>query len=311
MHEDLRDGTWQLPPQLARDRLDRVLKGLQPVLSWQQVRQWIARGKVTVDGAVVTDAARPVVGGQRLALSVAAPRAAVAAAPLPELAADAIVHLDAHVVVVQKPAGVETVLWDGDARAGTGDGAPLSELVATAVGGRVHVVQRLDRETTGLLVFARTREAEGRLAHQFRRRTVHRRYLALVHGACAPATIRSTLAVDRGDGLRGSVPQASAGKLAVTHVEPQERLSGATLVACRLETGRTHQIRIHLAERGHMLLGERAYVREHRGPVLPAPRLMLHAHELGFVHPSHDAPLRFLEPMPADMAAVVAALRAG
>ncbi|HZT55472.1 MAG TPA: pseudouridine synthase, partial [Burkholderiaceae bacterium] len=110
-------------------------------------------------------------------------------------------------------------------------------------------------------------------------------------------------------GLRGSIANGRLGKEAITMVEPVEVLRGATLVACRLQTGRTHQIRIHLAEHGHMLLGERGYVREHRGPALAAPRILLHAAELGFVHPDNGEPLRFSSPLPDDMAAVLARLR--
>jgi 23S rRNA pseudouridine1911/1915/1917 synthase len=105
------------------------------------------------------------------------------------------------------------------------------------------------------------------------------------------------------------VPNRKLGKEAITHVDVVERLAGATLVGCQLETGRTHQIRIHLAEQGHMLLGERGYLREHRGEVIAAPRILLHAAELGFQHPGTGAPMQFEEPMPADMAAVLASLR--
>src|SRR5690606_9238494 len=175
-------------------------------------------------------------------------------------------------------------------------------------GAPVRPVHRLDRDTTGLVMFARNPEAEALLAHQLRRHTVHRRYFALVHGRPRPGTIRSVIADDRGDGLRGSV-RGRPGRESVTHVDVVEHLRGATLIACRLETGRTHQIRIHLAEAGHMLLGERGYVRDHRGPVLPAPRVMLHAAELGFVHPATEEPVHFVARLPEDFALVCAALR--
>jgi 23S rRNA pseudouridine1911/1915/1917 synthase len=298
MPPDPRDGVFRVSAAAQPDRLDRVLRGFRPELSWSALRELIARGKVAVSGVVVTDPAAMVGEGAELSIrmSAAAPRAA-GVMPFDR---QRIVHLDPHVVVVDKPAGLNTVPWQDERDA-------LDARLAALLRGPVRVVHRLDRDTTGLLMFARTAEAEGRLQHQLRRHTVHRRYLALVHGDAAPATLRSFLADDRGDGRRGSVPHG--GKEAVTHVEVVQRLRGATLVACRLETGRTHQIRVQLAEAGHMLLGERGYVREHRGPVIAAPRILLHAAELGFKHPDTDVPLQFRSALPADMESALAALR--
>jgi 23S rRNA pseudouridine1911/1915/1917 synthase len=168
-------------------------------------------------------------------------------------------------------------------------------------------VHRLDKETSGLVVFTRTWLAKKSLASQFRHHTVHRRYLAIAHGSVPKKTITSNLVADRGDGLRGSSDRGreALARIAVTHVEPLEALRGATLVACTLETGRTHQIRIHLAEMGHPLVGERVYVRDYGGPVIPAPRVMLHAAELGFVHPKTEAPVRWEEPPPEDFGAML------
>jgi 23S rRNA pseudouridine1911/1915/1917 synthase len=189
------------------------------------------------------------------------------------------------------------------------------------------VVHRLDKETTGLIVFTRTWLAKKALASQFRRHTVHRRYLAIAHGHVKEQTIRSILVADRGDGVRGSagvqvarrhsLPSSrsstrgpTVGREAVTHVEPLEALRGATLVACRLETGRTHQIRIHLSEAGHPIVGERVYIRGYGGPLVDAPRLMLHAAELGFLHPATERFMRWELPPPDDMRAVLERLRA-
>jgi 23S rRNA pseudouridine1911/1915/1917 synthase len=175
-------------------------------------------------------------------------------------------------------------------------------------------VHRLDKETSGLVVFTRTWLAKQSLTAQFRQHTVHRRYLAIAHGDVRSRTVRSFLMEDRGDGLRGSArgtPGAGA-REAITHVEKLEALTGgtpATLVACRLETGRTHQIRIHLSEAGHPILGEKVYIRRWAGTLLEAPRLMLHAAELGFVHPSTEHEVRWEQPLPADMAAVLERLR--
>jgi 23S rRNA pseudouridine1911/1915/1917 synthase len=181
----------------------------------------------------------------------------------------------------------------------------------------LRAVQRLDKETSGLVVFARTIPAQRHLQRQFTEHTALRRYLAVVHGAAGAGIHDSILVPDRGDGLRGSwgvyrpargQPPAEA-RQAITHVTVEERLRRATLVSCRLETGRTHQIRIHLAEAGHPLVGETVYVRDFPGPWLAAPRLMLHATELGFVHPRTGKEIRFTEPPPEDFAAVVDRLR--
>jgi 23S rRNA pseudouridine1911/1915/1917 synthase len=176
----------------------------------------------------------------------------------------------------------------------------------------VRAVHRIDRETSGLVVFARTVPAERILAEQFRAHTTHRRYLAVCVGRVGAGTIRTNLIRDRGDGRRGS-SGTEEGKPAVTHVQPVEHLGDAfTLVECRLETGRTHQIRIHLAEIGHPVCGERVYAAP-RGMKVEdtsdAPRVMLHAAELGFVHPENGQDLRFESPLPADIRRLLDRLR--
>jgi 23S rRNA pseudouridine1911/1915/1917 synthase len=180
-------------------------------------------------------------------------------------------------------------------------------------GGRptLGIVHRLDKETSGLVVFTRSWQAKQSLAGQFRQHSVHRRYLAIAHGDVRTRSVHSFLVENRGDGLRGSArgtPPKSA-REAITHVERQESLAGATLVACRLETGRTHQIRIHLSESGNPIVGERVYIRRFAGVLLEAPRLMLHAAELGFVHPGTEREMRWEQPMPADMTRVLERLR--
>jgi 23S rRNA pseudouridine1911/1915/1917 synthase len=167
------------------------------------------------------------------------------------------------------------------------------------------------------VVFTRTWLAKKSLSNQFRHHSTHRRYLAIADGDVPTQTIRSHLVENRGDGLRGSVeagrPRAipPGARLAITHVERVEALQGATLIACTLETGRTHQIRIHLSEAGHPLVGERVYIRDAASPSAPiaAPRLMLHAAELGFVHPATERSLRFEEPIPDDMREILERLR--
>jgi 23S rRNA pseudouridine1911/1915/1917 synthase len=178
---------------------------------------------------------------------------------------------------------------------------------------RLRVVQRLDKETSGLVVFARTVSAERLLGKQFHRHTVVRRYLAVIPGTLPAQTLRSILVRDRGDGRRGS--GTGSGKEAITHVEPVEQLRGYSVLACRLETGRTHQIRIHLAEQGHPVCGERVYNRKVGEPARPdasgAPRLALHAAELGFDHPATGASVHWETPLPADLQAFLDRLRTG
>src|SRR5439155_9104941 len=135
----------------------------------------------------------------------------------------------------------------------------------------VRAVHRLDKETSGLVVFARTVEAERQLGQQFRAHTVERSYLAVVRGRAEPGRIESSLVEDRGDRRRGSSTRPGAGKRAVTHLTVVERLGDYTLVQCRLETGRTHQVRIHLGERGTPLCGERVYDRPVHGKPVPDP----------------------------------------
>jgi 23S rRNA pseudouridine1911/1915/1917 synthase len=234
-------------------------------------------------------------------------------------------YADAHVVVVDKPAGLTTMRHPGEA-AGFGRRARrylpptladlLPGLLARGQPGRqarVRAVHRLDKDTSGLVVFARTVGAERHLGRQFRAHTVKRRYLAVVRGRAQAGRIESAFVEDRGDGRRGSTTEAGAGKRAVTHVTIVERLGTYTLVECRLETGRTHQVRIHLGERGTPLCGERVYDRPVHGAPLPddsqAPRLALHAAHLGFVHPATGRWMEWKSPLPEDLARLVARLR--
>jgi 23S rRNA pseudouridine1911/1915/1917 synthase len=284
--------------------LDRLLRGLFAGASWNAVRALVESGKVSVHGEVVREASHLVRAGAEVRVAMRAPRARG-----PALPSDLIAHVDAHVVVARKPAGISTVPFD-ESETGT-----LSELVEAALrrkGGShapLGIVHRIDKETSGLVVFARTLGAKRVLKQQFRVHSVKRGYWALAHGAVAPGRLASRLVKDRGDGRRGSTDNPILGREAVTHVRVLEKLRGVTLVECRLETGRTHQIRIHLSERGHPLLGERVYSKNFRGTLIAAPRLMLHAFELGFDHPTSGAPLYFEQPMPDDMRDVLVSLR--
>jgi 23S rRNA pseudouridine1911/1915/1917 synthase len=310
-------GPREVPRDLGGQRLDAIVRALYG-FTWNQARDWVATGKVQVDGETVLEGSARPPAGLELTLHPNArkPR------PLTELAPDSIVLVDRHVVVVNKPSGVSTMPFE-DFELGTLQARVVDFLArhGDASGpnrGRpsLSVVHRLDRLTSGLLVFARTRAAAQALGAQFRAHTVHRRYLALVNGRAENATYRSNLIADRGDGLRGSREALPRGrkahgdsKLAVTHVTVMERLGEVTLVACQLETGRTHQIRIHLAEAGHPLVGERVYVKGYRGPLLRAERTMLHAAELGFLHPASGLEMRFTRALPEDMQGLVDRLR--
>ena len=236
--------------------------------------------------------------------------------PLPE---SAIVFYDRDVVVVDKPAGVLSVAYESGDKETIADYARtlLRRMGAPGVDSKLGVVQRLDKETSGLMVFARTAYSQRALALQFREHTADRVYHAIAHGAVAPTRVETYLILDRGDGLRGSygsfrrskgrVPGAA--KRAVTHLQPIESLMGATLVECRLETGRQHQIRIHLSELGHPLVGERVYIRDYAGVKIEAVRPMLHARTLGFVHPRTGEPVSFERDPPQDFRAMLESLR--
>jgi 23S rRNA pseudouridine1911/1915/1917 synthase len=294
--------------------LDGVVRALLAV-PWSEARRLIETGKIKVAGEVRTEPTRAVRGGEQLSLHRRAPRPRTAR--VQALEEDLIVYADPSLVVVRKPSGVSTVPYGDEPlpeQALTLD-ALVREVLARRdrIRGRapLGVVQRLDKVTSGLLVFARSFAAKKHLAQQLRLHTMHRRYLAIAHGDVRGGTARSYLVENRGDRLRGSVAGGRReGQLAVTHIEPLERLREATLIRCRLETGRTHQIRIHLAEAGHPLVGETVYIRDFRGTPIPAPRLMLHAAELGFEHPDDGRPMLFTEPPPADFEETLSRLRA-
>jgi 23S rRNA pseudouridine1911/1915/1917 synthase len=299
-------------------------------VSWSQVQKLVRSRHVLIHGNLCTDVARRLKEGEVVKV-LAAPAAA------PPAADDVrIVHVDDDVVVVDKPTGLTTTRHHEEASwpARRRQIQPtLEELVPDAIGrhlarrfgavpGRasparrrippVRAVHRIDRETSGLVVFARNVPASRILAEQFRLHTTHRRYLAIVVGRVGAGMIRMRLVRDRGDGRRGT-SEDEEGKEAVTHVAPIEHFGDAyTLVECRLETGRTHQIRIHMAETGHPVCGERVYSAPRGVEAVDdsqAPRVMLHAAELGFVHPVSGEELRFTSPLPADIRKVLDTLR--
>lgn len=298
----------------GRTLADLVRQGLPVPCSWNKARELCKRGKVRRNGELATDAAQRVQLGDRIAIDEQAPR--VRQHVLDE---DALIYVDAHIAVVNKPAGLMSVPFD------TGDKNTLVDRLRFllrrkhgAQGSELGVVQRLDKDTTGVMVFARTLAAKRQLQQAWRVHAIERRYLALAHGVVTQQHFDSQLLRDRGDGLRGSYghfkvargPVPADAQRAITDVRPLAALRGATLIECQLSTGRQHQIRIHLSEAGHPLLGEAVYVREFRGPILPAPRIMLHATVLGFEHPSTGRALRFELPAPSDFMEVLSRLQA-
>jgi 23S rRNA pseudouridine1911/1915/1917 synthase len=291
-----------------------IVRGLMGELSWNKSRELVRTGRVTVDGVQCFDPAMRVAGGAVVEIDPTGKRRRS-----PVLEPERLVFVDAELVVVEKPANLITIPSDEhEGRDSLIERTRLALLEREPTSGdRLGLVQRLDKDTTGLLVFARTRRARKALEAQFRARTVERRYVALVHGRAEATVHDSYLVADRGDGLRGSwhgPKPPSNSKRSITKVRVEERLHGPagelTLISCRLESGRQHQIRIHLAEAGNPLLGEQVYRRaRHDAEVLKAARPMLHAASLGFRHPTHDRPLRFESPLPADFRAILDSLR--
>jgi len=315
------DKMFRVLPRQVGETVAAGLRGWLPGKSWSEIRQLLTTRRVTINGNLCTDA------GYRLRLvDVVKLLEHSAAAPVREDDVR-IVYIDKHVVVIEKPAGMTSTRHSDEREL-----APrkrqrqptLDELLPRIIAKResrgsraaprhIRAVHRLDRDTSGLMVFARTAAAEKHLGQQFRVHSIKRRYVAVVEGAVSAQTIESQLVRDRGDGRRGSTKLPNAGKNAVTHVRPIERLGDYTLIECRLETGRTHQIRIHLAENGHPLCGDKVYRQPLFRPSIPdmsgAPRLALCAVELGFEHPITGEPMHFEMPLSRDLAAFVNRLR--
>jgi 23S rRNA pseudouridine1911/1915/1917 synthase len=292
-----------------------IVRALVPGASWNKARELCASGRVTIDGEIARNDALRVSVGQTVEVDPHAKRQLEGT-----IGDDDILFSDADVIVVRKPPGILTCPYED------GDRGTLVDRVRAYLRRTtqtrdpvVGVVQRLDKDTSGILVFARSMRGKRALEAQLRAHTVLRRYVAIVNGVVrGEATIRSEIVPDRGDGLRGSwgtrpshrgdLP--SDAKHAVTHVRAIEALHGATLLECKLETGRQHQIRIHLSEAGHPLVGEPVYIRDYTGPRISAPRPMLHARELGFEHPADGRSGRWEDPPPADFEGCLGSLRA-
>jgi 23S rRNA pseudouridine1911/1915/1917 synthase len=290
-------------------RLDKALATAASDLSRERLKALILDGRVrAADGTAVTDPARKVAAGEVYAISLppAVPADAVAQdIPL------SILFEDAHLLVVDKPAGLVV-----HPAAGNPDGTLVNALLhhcrgqLSGIGGvaRPGIVHRIDKDTSGLLVVAKTDQAHIGLAAQFKAHSIERLYAAIVTGRPAPpaGTVDSWIGRSDADRKKMTVQREGRGKHAVTHYRTVKLLRDSALVECRLETGRTHQVRVHMAHLGHPLIGDPVYGRAKKGfksilETMGFKRQALHAKTLGFIHPVDGVALSFESPVPADM----------
>ncbi len=294
-----------VPEGLDGERVDAALARLLG-LSRSRVAEIAATGGVLVDGAVAGKSDR-LRAGTWLDVEIPAPPAApsVVAAVVPGLA---VVHDDEHVVVVDKPVGVAAHAspgWDGPTVVG-GLAAAGYTVATSGAAERQGVVHRLDVGTSGLMVVAKSELAYSRLKQAFRDRQVEKVYHAVVQGLPDPLTGTVDAPIGRHPQHDWRWAVTAAGKPSVTHYEVLEAFRAASLLEIRLETGRTHQIRVHLSALRHPCVGDLTYGAD---PALARrlglTRQWLHAVRLGFVHPGTDAPVEFVSPYPGDLAAAL------
>ena len=312
----------------AGHRLDRVLAGTLGDLSRARIQQLLSEGRVTRDGATIKDANHRVKGGDIFQIFV--PPAAEARPRGQDIPLD-VVYEDKDLIVIEKPAGLVV-----HPAAGNPDSTLVNALIAhcgdslMGIGGeaRPGIVHRLDKDTSGLLVAAKTERAMTSLAKQFANHTIERAYNAVVWGVprAPDGVIEGQIGRSPFDRKRMAVLRGG-GKLARTRYRVLEIFGAdarplASLIECRLETGRTHQIRVHLTHLGHPLIGDPTYGRARQAPrpktteeevafatAAGFPRQALHAFVLGFQHPSLHKTMRFESPWPSDFAGLVEALR--
>jgi 23S rRNA pseudouridine1911/1915/1917 synthase len=306
-----------VPDDAAGWRLDRALAVALPTHSRERLKALISSGQVTTpEGDLVRDPAAKVLPGAIFEVRVPDP------APAHNEAQDiplTVVFEDEHLIVIDKPAGLVV-----HPAAGNLDGTLVNALLhhcrgsLSGIGGveRPGIVHRIDKDTSGLMVAAKTDPAHVGLAAQFAKHSIDRRYRAIVAGRPRPAegTVDAPLARSAANRKKIAIVGDGRGKRAVTHFSTIEPLRAAALVECRLETGRTHQVRVHMASLGHPLLGDPVYGRsrpEHRELLnrLQFKRQALHAARLGFLHPITSAALSFDSEIPADMQLLFSDLR--
>lgn len=292
-------------------RLDKLLKTKREDLSWRQIREAIEKGQVTVDGRVQKDPGLDVFSGAAIELNLNRPAQSRARADFD------ILHEDDHVIVLNKPAGVLSI--PSSPEAGNSEDTILKrvrEYVAFKRGHKSYVgmLHRLDRDTSGSLAVALAKDAHAAGRELFKEHRFERHYLALVQGIPNPpsGTIKARISSGYRDGRRKLVEDYQAGLDAATDYRVRERLNGAALLELRLHTGRQHQIRLHLEQLGHPLIGERVYSGHQAirpsGP--HAGRNMLHAWSLAFPHPLTGEQIAVEAPLPADFLKMVKRLRA-
>jgi 23S rRNA pseudouridine1911/1915/1917 synthase len=308
----------RVPAALAGERLDKVLAKLFSEFSRSRLQSWVEAGRVRVNGASAkVRQPVPLDATIELVPDLLPEQLAFTAEPVPL----DIVYEDDALVVINKPAGLVV-----HPAAGNWSGTILNGLLhrygdAAAGLPRAGIVHRLDKETSGLMVVARTLEAQTDLVRQLQARTVKRRYVALVWGAMPDeGTIDAPIGRDPRERTRMAVVAGAAGKSARTHFRTIDRAlwhgQQVSAIHCDLETGRTHQIRVHCAHAGHPLLGDPVYATARgRRSGVPLPggfaRQALHAWRLGLIHPQTRRPIHWRAEVPADMAALVDALGFG
>jgi 23S rRNA pseudouridine1911/1915/1917 synthase len=298
-------------PASAGARLDRWLSERLTDLSRAKLQSLIRGGLVRVDGAV-SKAAHRLRGGERVEIDVPPPADETLT---PESVPLSIVYEDAHVLVVDKAAGM--VVHPGAGRSvGTLAAAILAHAPTTAgVGGprRPGIVHRLDKDTSGLLVVAKTPQAYDDLVEQLAARTVTRRYLAVVHGRVRAneAVVDAPIGRHPTDRVKMAIRPAGRGKRAVTRYRVLERFVDFTFLEVRLETGRTHQIRVHLASLGHPVVGDSVYGKPRTRSPIPLDGYALHATGLAFVHPAFRKVIECAAPIPERIERLLSHLRDG
>jgi len=296
-------------------RLDKALADASG-LSRERVKALLGEGRITLGGKVAAQASQKLAAGT--AFRIAVPEAVPAEAAAQDIPLS-VVFEDAHLIVVDKPAGLVV-----HPAAGNLDGTLVNALLhhcrgqLSGIGGvaRPGIVHRIDKDTSGLLVVAKTDAAHEGLAKQFADHSIARAYHAVVAGRPIPpaGTVRGAIARSSVNRKKMALVEGGRGKHAVTHYTTLEPLASAALIECRLETGRTHQVRVHMSSIGHALLGDPVYGRSppRLRPILEKlgfQRQALHARELGFIHPVTHESLRFVSAIPADLGALIEELR--
>lgn len=305
--ENRGDYNLTVPDELAGRRLDQALAELLPQYSRNRLQSWVKDGQVQVDGAAETEPKRKLRGGESVVVAAAPDIEALA-----EQAEDiplSIVYEDDALLVIDKPAGL--VVHPGSGNwSGTLMNALLHHCPAVEQVPRAGIVHRLDKETSGLLVVAKTLEAQTDLVRQLQARTVKRQYLAVASGVLErDGRVEAPIGRHPVQRIKMAVvSEGRGGKPAVTRYRVLERFARCTLVECSLETGRTHQIRVHMAHLGHPLVGDPVYGRTDR-QLPPFHRQALHAARLGLIHPVTGEAMHWEAPLPEDMKELLEKLR--